>query len=142
MPQHVTPESQHLLLLVDVKVVFNPNSPHFHLSQVIIDQPHEFSQDVQVGGCVYPHILLKRNYHPWVPPITLLLVVSVISCLKVINLEDDVRHREVLLVFAQIYWYSPVKGGKALLVVGVHDRVVHLVNPCGLNFVITDVSNI
>ena len=142
VPQHVTPERQHLLYLVDKNVFLNLNSPHFHLSQVLIDRPHDFSQAVQVGGCVYPRILLKINYHPWVPPIALLLVVPVISCMKVRSFEDNVRLREVLQVFAQLHWPCQVMGAKSLLVVGFHNRDVHLVNPCGLNFVLARVSNI
>ena len=109
---------------------------------MLIDRPLDFSQAVQVGGCVYPHIILKRKYHPWVPPIALLLVVSVIICLKVRNPEDYVRIREVLPVFTQLHWHIQVKGAKALLVVGVHDRAVHLVNTCGLYCVLTSISNI
>ena len=116
--------------------------PAFHLSQVIIDWPHDLRQSVQVGGCVYPHILLKRNYHPCVPPIALLLVVPVISCLKVRRLEDYVHLREVLPVFAQLHWHSQVKGAELLLVVGVHGRFLHLVSNCGLNCVLTGVRNI
>ena len=96
---------------------------------MLIDQPHDFIQAVQVGGCVYPLILLKRRYHPWVPPIALLLVVPVISCVKVISLEDDVRLRKILPVFTQLQWHSQGNDAKALLGVGVHDRVVNLVNP-------------
>ena len=49
--QHVIPERQHLLYLVDGNVVFNLNSPNFHHSQVLIDRPHETILIAKVTKC-------------------------------------------------------------------------------------------